>query len=156
MPTGMTQLTELLSHLNEVRGSDLHLKPGAPPHVRVDGQLRPAPFEALAPGAVEALVDEVLDETRQTDLAATGETGSGLSVPGLGRFRVAVHRQRGSLAMVVRRVPPEIPKLDELRPQEGGRRHDVAPRATGGRGLGAASLPHQRTDTRSCAGGEGS
>ena len=35
-------------------------------------------------------------------------------MPGLGRFRVAVHRQRGSLAMVVRRVPPEIPKLDEL------------------------------------------
>lgn len=114
MPCGMTQLNELLSHLNEVRGSDLHLKPGAPPHVRVDGQLRPAPFDSLAPGTVEALVDEVLDPTRQADLAATGETGSGLSVPGLGRFRVAVHRQRGSLAMVVRRVPPEIPKLDEL------------------------------------------
>ena len=110
----MTQLTELLSHLNEVRGSDLHLKPGAPPHVRVDGQLRPAPFDALAAGTVEALVAEVLDESRKADLAATGETGSGLSVSGLGRFRVAVHRQRGSLAMVVRRVPPEIPKLDEL------------------------------------------
>jgi twitching motility protein PilT len=110
----MTQLAELLSHLNDVRGSDLHLKPGAPPHVRVDGQLRPAPFEALLPGAVEALAEEILDASRQADLAETGETGTGLSVPGLGRFRVAVHRQRGSLAMVVRRVPPEVPKLDEL------------------------------------------
>jgi twitching motility protein PilT len=110
----MSQLAELLSHLNEVRGSDLHLKPGAVPHVRVDGQLRPAPFEQLASGAVEALAEGVLDASRQAVLAATGETGTGLSVPGIGRFRVAVHRQRGSLAMVVRRVPPEIPNLDEL------------------------------------------
>jgi twitching motility protein PilT len=114
MLTLMSQLDALLSHLNEVRGSDLHLKPGAVPHVRVDGQLRPTPFEPVAPGVVEELVTEVLDEGRQADLEATGETSSGLSVPGLGRFRVAVHRQRGSLAMVVRRVPPEIPVLEEL------------------------------------------
>ncbi len=110
----MTQLEELLSYLHEVRGSDLHLKPGAVPHVRVDGQLRPAPFDAPAPGVVEGLAASVLDATRQNDLATTGEASSGLSVPGLGRFRVAIHRQRGSLAMVVRRVPPEIPDLDEL------------------------------------------
>jgi twitching motility protein PilT len=110
----MTTLDELLSHLNEVQGSDLHLKPGAAPHVRVDGQLRPAPFAPLAPGAVEALAAEVLDDSRRADLDATGQTSSGFSVPGVGRFRVAVHRQRGSLAMVVRRVPPQIPDLEEL------------------------------------------
>jgi twitching motility protein PilT len=114
MLTSMSQLDALLSHLNEVRGSDLHLKPGAVPHVRVDGQLRPAPFDPVGPGVVEALITEVLDEGRQADLEATGETSSGLSVSGIGRFRVAVHRQRGSLAMVVRRVPPEIPVLEEL------------------------------------------
>lgn len=110
----MTTLQELLAHLDEVRGSDLHLKPGAAPHVRVDGQLRAGPFDPLAPGSVEALAAEVLDEGRQAELAAHGQTSTGLSVPGIGRFRVAVHRQRGSLAMVVRRVPPEIPKLDEI------------------------------------------
>lgn len=110
----MSQLDELLNHLNEVRGSDLHLKPGAVPHVRVDGQLRATPFDPMPPGGVEALVAEVLDESRREDLEAIGETGSGLSVPGIGRFRVAVHRQRGSLAMVIRRVPPEIPVLEEL------------------------------------------
>jgi len=110
----MTQLEELLSYLHEVRGSDLHLKPGAVPHVRVDGQLRPAPFDIPPPGMVEALAAGILDATRQQDLADTGEASSGLSVPGVGRFRVALHRQRGSLAMVVRRVPPEMPHLDEL------------------------------------------
>jgi twitching motility protein PilT len=110
----MSLLEDLLTHLNEVRGSDLHLKPGAVPHVRVDGQLRAAPFAALAPGEVEQIADDILDPQRQADLAASGETGAGLSVAGIGRFRVAIHRQRGSLAMVVRRVPPEIPNLDEL------------------------------------------
>jgi twitching motility protein PilT len=110
----MTQLEELLSYLHEVRGSDLHLKPGTVPHVRIDGQLRPTPFEALEPGTVEMLATHVLDEARRADLASHGEASAGLSVAGVGRFRVAVHRQRGSLAMVVRRVPPEIPDLDEL------------------------------------------
>lgn len=110
----MTQLEDLLRHLDEVQGSDLHLKPGAVPHVRVDGQLRATPFPALAPGVVEELAEGLLDEGRRADLAATGQTGSGLSVPGVGRFRIAVHRQRGSLAMVVRRVPPEIPRLEDL------------------------------------------
>ena len=110
----MTQLEELLSYLHEIRGSDLHLKPGAVPHVRVDGQLKPTPFEIPAPGVVEALASSILDAARQNDLATTGEANSGFSVNGLGRFRVAIHRQRGSLAMVVRRVPPEIPDLDEL------------------------------------------
>jgi twitching motility protein PilT len=110
----MSQLESLLAHLNEVRGSDLHLKPGAAPHVRVDGQLRPAPFDALVAADVEALAESILDPTRLAELAASGQTGSGMSVAGLGRFRVAVHRQRGSLAMVVRRVPPEIPALEAL------------------------------------------
>jgi twitching motility protein PilT len=110
----MSQLEEILSYLNEVRGSDLHLKPGSSPHLRVDGQLKPGPFAPLTPGVVEELAAGILDEGRQAELAATGETSTGLSVPGVGRFRVAVHRQRGSLAMVVRRVPPEIPNLDEL------------------------------------------
>lgn len=110
----MTQLDELLTYLDEVRGSDLHLKPGSVPHIRVDGQLRPAPFEAPSPGMVESLVAGVLDANRQHELETTGETNAGLSVAGVGRFRVALHRQRGSLAVVVRRVPPEIPDLDEL------------------------------------------
>ncbi|MGK2950037.1 MAG: type IV pilus twitching motility protein PilT [Acidimicrobiales bacterium] len=110
----MTQLDELLAHLQEVGGSDLHLKPGSVPHVRVDGQLRTTPFEAPSPGLVESLAASVLDAHRQHELETTGEASAGLSVPGVGRFRVALHRQRGSLAMVVRRVPPEIARLDEL------------------------------------------
>jgi len=114
MVTAMSQLDELLAYLEEVQGSDLHLKPGSVPHVRVDGQLRAAPFEKVGPGLVEAASEELLDAVHRADLADTGETSSGFSVAGVGRFRLSVHRQRGSMAMVVRRVPPVIPQLDEL------------------------------------------
>jgi twitching motility protein PilT len=110
----MRDLQRFLTHLEAEGGSDLHLKPGTPPHVRVDGQLRGAPFEALTAADVEAMVVEALDEGRIGELERTGQTSSGLSVAGLGRFRVAVHRQRGSLAMAIRRVPPEIPELGRL------------------------------------------
>src|SRR3546814_1330172 len=98
--TEMTPLDELLRHLAVVRGSDLHLKPGAAPHVMVGGQLRPTSFDAPAPGLVESLAAEILDDRRRAELAELGEAASAVSVPGIGRFRVAVHRQRGSLAMV--------------------------------------------------------
>ena len=110
----MTQLEELLSYLHEIRGSDLHLKPGAVPHVRVDGQLKATPFEVPAPGVVEALAVE--HPRRRPPGRARHHRRGQLRVQ---RRRprplpVAIHRQRGSLAMVVRRVPPEIPDLDEL------------------------------------------
>ncbi len=110
----MTLLEEMLSHLREVQGSDLHLKPRAVPHVRVDGELRLAPFEALEPGVVEALAAEVFAADRLEELAERGEVSGALGLPGIGRFRVSVHRQRGSLAMVLRQVPPEVPDLDAL------------------------------------------
>ncbi len=110
----MSELQRFLAHLDEQGGSDLHLKPGTPPHVRVAGQLRAAPFDPLTAHDVEAMAVEALDEGRISELERHGQTSSGLSVAGLGRFRVAVHRQRGSLAMAIRRVPPEIPALERL------------------------------------------
>jgi len=107
-------LQSLLAHLAEQGASDLHLKPGAPPRLRVDGQLQPGAGEPLTAPEVEALARAALDDVRWAELGRSGQTSSGLSVPGLGRFRVAVHRQRGSLAMAVRRVPPEIPDLARL------------------------------------------
>lgn len=114
MSEDVTQLEALLRHLHEVRGSDLHLKPGSPPHVRIDGQLKRAPFEPPSPDLVATLARAVLDEPRLAELDERGEASSAVSVSGLGRFRVAVHRQRGSLAMVIRQVPPEIPELGSL------------------------------------------
>lgn len=110
----MSQLEPLLTHLAEERGSDLHVKPGSPPRVRVDGQLRAAPFEAPTAASLEAIATEVLPPDRLGELERSGEAEVGVSVSGLGRFRVHIHRQRGSCALSIRRVPPGITSIDEL------------------------------------------
>lgn len=110
----MATLDHLLASLDQLGGSDLHLKPGSPPRIRVDGQLRAADAPALGADEVTELVRAALPPERLAELDEAGEVDAGLSVAGVGRFRVNVHRQRGSLALVARRVPPEIPSLDQL------------------------------------------
>jgi twitching motility protein PilT len=107
-------LDHLLASLDQLGGSDLHLKPGSPPRIRVDGQLRAADAPPLGADEVTELVRGALPAERLAELDETGEVDVGLSVAGVGRFRVNVHRQRGSLALVARRVPPQIPSLDRL------------------------------------------
>ena len=110
----MADLHQLLNYVQEVGGSDLHAKPGSPPRVRVDGQLRVMEHPPLDAHAVEALAHQALPEDRWGELDERGEVDAGMSLPGVGRFRVNVHRQRGSLALIARRVPPGIPPLAEL------------------------------------------
>ncbi len=110
----MAELNELLQYLMEQRGSDLHVKVGSPPHVRVDGHLQPAPFEQLSPAEIEQLAYSILPQRRADEFAATNEADFAHSVQGLGRFRVNVFRQRGTVGMVFRRVLPGIPSFDAL------------------------------------------
>ncbi len=107
-------MQELLQHLMEVRGSDLHVKAGAAPHVRVDGRLHATPFAAVEPDRIAEMANEIMPAARAEEFAKSGEADFAYSVFGLGRFRVNVYRQRGSVGLVVRRVVPGIPSWDEL------------------------------------------
>ncbi|HEY7073617.1 MAG TPA: PilT/PilU family type 4a pilus ATPase, partial [Acidimicrobiales bacterium] len=110
----MADLQELLQHLVDVRGSDLHLKAGATPHVRVDGHLEATPYQPMEAPEVEAMAHELMPKPRAEEFAETGEADFAHSVPGVGRFRVNVYRQRGSVGLVIRRVIPGIPTWDQL------------------------------------------
>ncbi len=110
----MPDLTQLLHHLLERRGSDLHLKVGSPPYIRVDGHLEAVPAESCSAGELERIVQELVPAERKDELAEHGQADFAHSVPGLGRFRVNLHRQRGSYGVVVRRVQPGMPSLDQL------------------------------------------
>ena len=107
-------LQRLLEHLCDSRGSDLHLKAGAEPRVRVHGHLEVAPFPPLTTDVMISMAAAVLPEARAADFARTNEADAGISVDGLGRFRVNVYRQRGTIAMVLRRVPSLVPGFDQL------------------------------------------
>jgi twitching motility protein PilT len=107
-------LNELLRYTVEQRGSDLHVKAGSPPHVRVDGHLVAAPFDRVTPEDTERMAFQVLPKDRADEFVDTAEADFALSLAGLGRFRVNVFRQRGSVGLVFRRVLPGIPDFETL------------------------------------------
>jgi twitching motility protein PilT len=107
-------LTALLRTLAENEGSDMHLKVGSPPIVRVDGDLRRLEGERLRAEDTERLAMSVIPKDRRHMLEAKKETDFALTVPGVGRFRANVFYQRGAISLVLRRVRVGSPSFDEL------------------------------------------
>ncbi|MDQ1626970.1 MAG: twitching motility protein PilT [Actinomycetota bacterium] len=114
--SGSEQLSVVpfLRALGELGGSDLHVKVGSPPRVRIDGRLRKLQAPTLTPADTEFMVNEVLREDLVTEFATVNEADFAYSVPGLGRFRVNAFRSRGSAGMVFRRVSVGAIPLDDL------------------------------------------
>ena len=110
----MLELNELLRYTVEQRGSDLHIKVGSTPYVRVDGHLTPAPFPFITPADTERMAYSILPKDRADEFVQGNEADFAYSVPGLGRFRVNCFRQRGSVGLVFRRVLPGTPSFDAL------------------------------------------
>src|SRR5438093_654701 len=106
---------ELLRYMVEVGASDLHLRSGSPPFVRIDGQLRPCPLPALSRSDTEAFATELLPVRKASEFAETHEADAGYSMPAVGRFRVNCFRQRGEVSLAIRRVRQEPPSFEELR-----------------------------------------
>ena len=108
-------IDDLLRRVVERNASDLHLKVGSPPVIRVDGELeRLDEFEPLKTTDTEALAAELFTARAARDFKAAGQADFAYGKPDLGRFRVAAFRQRGSISMVMRRVVPGSPDLEEL------------------------------------------
>jgi twitching motility protein PilT len=99
-------LEAVLAHVVEVGASDLHMKVGSPPRVRVNGNLRETPFPAIEPTWIEQILDTIMSTDRKAEFDATGEADFSVSMKGVGRFRGNAYRQRGSAAVALRRVLP--------------------------------------------------
>lgn len=106
---------ELLRRAVESRASDVHLKVGSPPVIRIDGELRRmADLPSLRPDDVRAFADEIFTPKAKSVFEAEGEADFAYGRPDLGRFRVGAFRQRGSISLVLRRVVPGVPTIDQL------------------------------------------
>lgn len=109
------ELNEILTIAVKARGSDIHIKTGLPPVVRIDGKLRQIPnAERLSPDAVSAMAHSMMNERQKKQFEDNYECDLSYGVPGLGRFRVSVYAQRGTVAIVFRAIPFAIPSLDSL------------------------------------------
>jgi len=106
--------------LVETKGaSDLHLKSGSPPILRVGGRVERLETRKLETEEIEQMMFEVLDEHQREDYVRTGDLDMALSTPTGGRYRVSMFRQRGLTSVAIRRVHTVIPTFDELRLPEG-------------------------------------
>ena len=93
-----------LEALVAAKGSDLHLKVGSPPRMRVDGRLVVLDGPHLTPDMAEELLRDLIRPDLHQQFQKTNEADFAYSLPGVGRFRVNAFRQRGSVGMVLRRV----------------------------------------------------
>ena len=104
----------LLEKMIELGASDLHIKPGIPPVIRVNGRLQRTNFPAPAPREMEEIAKKVLTPLQREKFESTREVDFAFGVTGLARFRANFYVQRSSIAMVFRHVPVVIQTIDEL------------------------------------------
>lgn len=103
-----------LRALVESGGSDLHCKVGSAPRVRIDGRLRKLQASELSAEDTEHMVREVLRADLVEEFHRHSEADFAYSMPGVGRFRVNVFRQRGAAGLVFRRVSIGAIPLSDL------------------------------------------
>jgi twitching motility protein PilT len=109
------ELNEILAIALKSRASDIHLKAGLPPVYRIDGVLRPLPkAPRIGPDVTQKMAYAIMNERQRSRFEEVHEVDLAYGVPGLGRFRVNVFSQRGTISLVLRTIPIDVPGLDEL------------------------------------------
>jgi twitching motility protein PilT len=103
---------QLLVKAVQANASDIHFKVGMPPAARVSGDLVFFRTDALSPADTMALASHVVP--RGSDLDSRREFDAAYSVDSVGRFRVNVFRQRGSIGIVMRVIALKIPSFEDL------------------------------------------
>jgi twitching motility protein PilT len=94
--------------------SDLLLKVGRPPTIRLNGELQPLEMAPVKPEDVKALAEQVMTPRQVKEFAEKKEADFAIGVPGVGRFRTNIYQQRGTLAFAFRAIPYEVKTIAEL------------------------------------------
>jgi twitching motility protein PilT len=99
----------------EKGASDLHITAGAPPMLRVDGQITATEYEKLRPEVTQQLIYSILTDEQKEKFEKDNELDISFGVEGVGRVRMNVFQQRGSIASVMRNIPSKIRTFDDLK-----------------------------------------
>jgi twitching motility protein PilT len=109
------ELNEILQVALRGGASDIHLKAGLPPMFRVDGTLVPLKDgKRLSPEDIARMVFGIMNEFQKEKFKASNEVDLAYGVPGLGRFRVNVFQQRGTVGCVLRVIPFKVMTIKDL------------------------------------------
>jgi twitching motility protein PilT len=104
-----------LKDLMDGQGSDLHVKVGSPPMIRLPDGLRRLDRDPITPVETAAIAESIIPADRRETFETTGEVDFAYSLKDVGRFRANVFKQRGSISMVLRRLRFGGPTFEELR-----------------------------------------
>ena len=112
--SGSFDFKSVLQQLVKLNASDLHLKVGRPPTVRLNGDLRPLDFPPLKPEDLKSLGEQLMNPKQVKQFTDEKECDFAIGVPGIGRFRVNLYQQRGSLCYAMRAIPYQVQTIQEL------------------------------------------
>lgn len=108
------RIEQLLREMVNRKASDLHLRVGVPPVYRINGQLT-KPFDIrLDPVMMDSFLDDIMNRDQRQRFEQNKECDFAISGRDMGRFRVNVFRQRGTVAIVIRHIKAKIPAFEEL------------------------------------------
>src|SRR4030042_5406170 len=107
-------LTKLLTEIKQKNASDLHLRSMLPPVLRVDGNLYRGDHPPLTTEEIEAMAETIMNDNLKKKFLQKCSIDTAYSVPGVGRFRVNIFRQRGTTSLAFRKIPFAIPTIESL------------------------------------------
>ena len=105
---------QAISQMVQRNGSDLLLKVGRHPTVRLNGELTALEMQPLKPEDLKALAEQIMTPRQVKEFAEKKEADFAIGVPGVGRFRTNIYQQRGTLAFAFRAIPYEVKTVREL------------------------------------------
>jgi len=108
-------IEDLMYIMVERGASDLHIKTGSAPLIRIDGELTAATYDVLTPDQVRFMIESMLTDEQKAKFIAEKELDLAYSVPGLSRFRINIYLQRGTWGTAVRVIPARPFSIDELK-----------------------------------------
>jgi twitching motility protein PilT len=107
-------LKPILKKMIDSNASDLHLKVGTPPTLRINGELKPMEMDKLSKEGVRIAASSLMTKKQQEAFLKEKEADFGIGIPGISRFRVNIYIQRGSIALAIRPISREIKTIQEL------------------------------------------
>ncbi|MCK4386297.1 MAG: type IV pilus twitching motility protein PilT [candidate division Zixibacteria bacterium] len=107
-------LKQMLEEMLSTKASDLHIRIGVEPTLRIDGVLRSIDAEHVTPQEMEEIMNQILSEDQKKRFLQRNELDLALSISKMGRFRINFYRQRGTVGIAIRAVNTIIPSFGEL------------------------------------------
>jgi twitching motility protein PilU len=108
------EFSDYLKLMVAKEASDLYLTVGAPPSMRIYGQLKPVDKTPLVPGSTKQIAYKLMSPEQQASFEKNPEMNLAISSTNVGRFRVNIFRQRNQIGLVIRNIKMKIPTMEEL------------------------------------------